>query len=110
MKKVALTIMTAIICLAASSAWAGPYDSTGYTSSDFTYVEWASSVEDYSGYNASTVYNILGELDKTLAVGAGEGGYITVGFDTAVTDGSGVDFVIWENGFEVNGNKWISLR
>jgi hypothetical protein len=105
MKKIisAILILAGVLVFAVSAS-AGPYPATGYTNSDADYVAWASSVIDYSGYSASSVENILGELDRSLAVGASEGGYITLGFDTAITNGDGTDFVIWENGFEVSGS------
>ena len=95
MRKAILSILIASIFLIGTTAWAGIYAPNGYTLSDAAYVGWADSVIDYTGYNASTVNNILGELDKTLAVGATQGGYITLGFDTAITNGSGADFVVW---------------
>ena len=107
MRKAILSILIASIFLIGTTAWAGIYAPNGYTLSDAAYVGWADSVIDYTGYNASTVNNILGELDKTLAVGATQGGYITLGFDTAITNGSGADFVVWENGFEVSGSNGL---
>jgi hypothetical protein len=101
MKKLFSLVVILVGMLAyATAASAGPYAANGYTTSDAMFAGWADSVIDYSGYNA----NILGELDKTLAVGASQGGYITLGFDTAITNGSGADFVVWENGFEVSGS------
>lgn len=105
MKKTILVFWALLCCLLLSgTAFAGPYSATGVTTSDYTFASWSSSVIDYSGYNAGTVGNVLGELDKTLAVGASQGGYITLGFDTAVTNGEGADFAVWENGFAVSGS------
>ena len=104
MKKfnVFLIVLTGIMSIAAN-AMAGPYASSGYTTSDAAFVGWASSVIDYSGYSSSSVENILGEKNGTVAVGSSSGGYVTLGFDTAITDGNGDDFAIWENGFVING-------
>ena len=107
MKKKVFALLVLMVSLFSSPTWAGSYLSTGYTIDDFDFAEWASVVVDYSGYSSTTVDNILGELDKSLAVGASEGGYIIVGFDSAITDGDGVDFVIWENGFVISGTDGL---
>lgn len=106
MKKGMFLVSCLFLCflLAGGTALAGPYSAEGVTTSDYDFVAWASSVIDYSGYSASTVENILGELDTSLAVGASQGGYIIVEFDTSIINGEGADFAVWENGFEVSGS------
>lgn len=96
---VLIMFLSAGVALAAPGDFVGPYDLHGYTTADANFVGWATTVEDYTAQYTS-VDNMLGELDGSLAVGNnGNGGYITVGFGASIINGTGDDFVVWENGF-----------
>ena len=64
---------------------------------------WATEVEDYwrpAGITFGTSTKVLDQPGGTMDVfSLGDGGWITVGFDQAIYNGSGVDFAVWENGF-----------
>ncbi len=89
--------------LAAPGNFDGPYQLHGVTSNVANY--WATYVVGSSNQNPQD--NILGEVDGSWAVGSLGGGWITVGFDQAITNGHGSDFAVWENGFNVGGTGRI---
>lgn len=89
--------------LAAPGDFDGPYQLHGVTSDVANY--WATYVVGSSNQNPQD--NILGEVDGSWAIGSPGGGWITVGFDQAITNGPGSDFAVWENGFNVGGTGRI---
>jgi len=85
---------------------AGATDSTAISKDDSHLLSWASRVIDYKqGANLSPAWTdttqALGPAgdDTTAVTSLGEGGSITVGFDTILRDGEGYDFAVFENGF-----------
>ena len=107
---VLIMFLSAGVAFAAPGDFDGPYDLHGYTTADADFVGWATTVEGYTVdqyLDDTNAENILGALDSSLAVGNGgpspdppvNGGFITVGFGAAITNGAGDDFVVWENGF-----------
>lgn len=64
---------------------------------------WATGVVDFwrpEGIFFGTSDMVLDQPGGTFDVfSLGDGGWITVGFDQAIYNGSGVDFAVWENGF-----------
>ena len=64
---------------------------------------WATSVVDYwrpEGLTHGTPEIVLGQPGGTFHVlSLGDGGWIIVTFDLTIANGSGPDFVVWENGF-----------
>jgi len=101
----------AAIALGAASAAAGPYTEAGYDPS--LMAAWASSVVEVvrgpmdvaqpglgnAGFGAET--NALGPSGSGPfdVVSLGDGGHITLHFDTGIGDGPGDDFAVYENGF-----------
>lgn len=81
--------------IASPGDFSGPYPLNGLTPGVANW--WATSVVGSSGHN--NPQNILGPVNGDWAVGSPSGGSITVGFDVTITNKSGYDFVIWENGF-----------
>jgi hypothetical protein len=97
----------------------------GMAWNDVRFVGWASGVKDLvrgprdiakpNGPKAffGVAENALGaagspsDHDKPdrCVVSLGDGGWITVGFDIAIRDGDGPDFVVFENGFTQNADK-----
>ena len=89
----------------------GAKDAIPYTSSSFQ--EWASSVvslargpEDITNPNSppasfGTIANVLGPANNstTRVLSLGDGGSITLGFNTPIANGPGADFAVFENGF-----------
>lgn len=85
---------------------AGAPGSTAVGKDDSRLINWASRVIEYNeGTNLSPEWTdtsrALGPAgtDTTAVTSLGEGGSITVGFDTSLHDGDGYDFVVFENGF-----------
>jgi hypothetical protein len=78
-----------------STAFAGLFPPTGVTPD--VAVAWATYV--VGSANQGTADNILGAVDGSWAVGNPGGGWITVGFDRAITNRPGADFAVWENSF-----------
>jgi len=105
MKAKVFLLMVLALLLACGSVFAapgdfdGPYSLHGVTPDVANW--WATSVVGSSGQ--SPPENILGPVDGSCAVGSLGGGWITVGFDQAITNGPGDDFAVWENGFVVSG-------
>jgi hypothetical protein len=95
MSTVLVFIVLSGVCIAAPGSLDGPYALNGVLSDSADW--WASEVVD--SQNHSSVENILGATDSGLAVGSTGGGFITVGFDVSITNGTGYDFAVWENGF-----------
>lgn len=118
--------LAVFITLTASSAvLAGPYappagqpgsDAIAGTSPLFT--EWASGYTDFTRgpmdianpQNGPASFGspsaALGASDKTGVVSLGDGGSITLTFDTPIADGAGADFAVFENGF---GDSFLEL-
>ena len=106
--KILLVLMSAVLliggnALADPGDFDGPYPLHGVTPDVANW--WATYVVGSSGQ--SPPGNILGPVDGSWAIGSGQAGYITVGFDEAITNGAGVDFAVWENGFKVGGGGRI---
>ncbi len=84
-----------------------------YDRTDSRLVSWASQVvsvdRGYMDYSQPELglASFGAEGDCLGAAGTpvslGDGGSITLGFETEITNGSGDDFVVFENGFEWNG-------
>lgn len=98
-----LTILAIVLArgnaLAYPGDFDGPYPLHGVTSDVANY--WATYV--VGSENQGAADNILGSVDGSWAIGSGQAGWITVGFDQAITNGPGSDFAVWENGFVVSG-------
>jgi len=91
------------------------------------FVGWATGLENYSptsgvaqqwlapeqtlGPVTGNVFDItsLGELDEDQIAAGVAPGQITLTFDTPIRNGSGADFAVFENGFEVNGKLFGEL-
>jgi hypothetical protein len=85
---------------------AGEVGSTAIASTDARIKQWATRVIDYRpGANLSDQWSVperaLGQAgdDTTAIVSLGEGGSITLGFDTVLGNAEGYDFAVFENGF-----------
>ena len=106
-----------LVLSGATAVWAGPYNEAGIAANDPAFKGWGTVVIDYNlgpvdianpgGAVASfgTTANTLGPADATVAapfsvLSLGDGGYITLGFASAITNGPGADFAVFENGFE----------
>jgi hypothetical protein len=95
--------------------WDGPYsedewihggnrlDPENYPPMDPRIMGWATEVMDYwrpEGINFGTPDLVLGQPGGTFDVfSLGDGGWITVSFDQAISNGPGPDLAVWENGF-----------
>lgn len=121
MKMRALGMLAMMLC--SSVAGAGPFapaagqpGSTALSSSDPTFVAWATGFQNLvrgpqniaipAGALASfgSGANALGPANATSANGGpivslGDGGQITLSFAQAITNGPGYDFAVFENGF-----------
>ena len=93
-KTFAGAVLTGCLLLAAN-ALAGPFSDTGVKPDVVN--AWATTVVD--SQNQGTASNILGAVDGSWAIGSPGGGWISVGFDQSITNGTGADFAVWENGF-----------
>ena len=93
-KTFAGAVLTGCLLLAAN-ALAGPFSDTGVKPDVVN--AWATTVVDFQ--NQGTASNILGAVDGSWAIGSPGGGWISVGFDQSITNGTGADFAVWENGF-----------
>jgi hypothetical protein len=99
-----LTVFLAVgNAIAAPGDFDGPYSLHGVTLDVANW--WATSVVGSSQQNPPE--NILGPVDGKWAIGSPSDGWITVGFDQAITNGSGDDFAVWENGFNVGATGRI---
>lgn len=108
------TMFVWAFCAAAARAgiYSGPTDTThpidpAIPAASAMFVEWADAIVPELTYFAprgstsisATGYNCLGDLD-TEEIAAGESpGYLTVTFPSAVVNGVGHDFAVFENGF-----------
>jgi len=128
MRKGILFFLIVSMSLLATAAWAGPYTNAGYYYTDTIFSGWATGYVDYMPAPASnpekdgqytygggvatmfrTPENVTGEADNSI-VSLGDlnadqiadgvdPGEITLTFDSAITNGSGDDFAVFENGF-----------
>ena len=121
-----LTRLAACFLLAvfASVSQAGTYDpqvgqpgSLGIADTSSSFVEWASTVDSLvrgpeditnpglglasAGTASSALGSPIGQLGRVVSLG--DGGSITVGFNTPITNGPGDDFAVFENGFLSGG-------
>jgi hypothetical protein len=99
---------------------AGPYagavgtaTTTAISKDSVEFVEWASSVVNYTaGTNVSsswqTLSNALGQAQGTSMniLCLGDGGSVILTFDSAICDGDGYDFAVFENSFS---NTYLEL-
>jgi hypothetical protein len=96
------------------SAASPQHPSPAVSASDPAIVGWATGHTDYvPGPNVNPTWqtpdNALGPVDSTLVV-LGDHGHLTMTFDKPITDGSGADFAVYENGFGVtNGDDPLDL-
>jgi len=106
-----------LICgmLASTPASAGPYDDPGYPIA--TMAAWATSVEEVVrgpmdvaepeigdasyGVPEYVVGPALGDIYTSISLG--DGGSITLQFDSGISDAPGNDFAVFENGFFATG-------
>lgn len=102
--KYVYSLVAVCILLVGSAALAGPYAQVGITPGQC--VGWATQVVTYAPEAPAAAPNI--DPSKALGVATGnntdicslgDGGYIVLGFDTAIANGSGADFAVFENGF-----------
>jgi hypothetical protein len=132
---VSAAFMLFLLC-SFTTAYAGPYTDDGVSVSEIT--SWATGYLDYSPAEAldaskdgvysttggvatmfRTPYNALGEADGSIVTlgdlyqeQIDDGiscGSITLTFDTAITNGSGYDFAVFENGFTSGGALFAEL-
>lgn len=108
-----LLLIGSIVLLPAAVSSAGIYapaagqtGSTAIYKDDSTFVEWASGYEDYAvGADCTaswqTPAKALGKAvgDSYDICCLGNGGRITLTFDKPITNGTGWDFAVFENGF-----------
>ena len=121
MRKKVLLFLALIILLAGGNVfvpvvygdygdWDGTYQEegihAGYHSGgtqDPRIMGWATEVVDYwrpEGINFGTPDLVLDQPGGTYDVfSLGDGGWITIAFEQAVTNGPGPDLAVWENGF-----------
>ncbi len=113
MKRYILTTGILIFLLTAGTAFAGPYapaagkaGSTAIHKDDSAFIGWATGYLNYivgADVVASwqTPEKALGKAvgDSYDIVCLGNGGSITLNFDTAIVDGQGYDFAVFENSF-----------
>lgn len=107
-------LLTSLIGLAvAGSAQAGPFapaagqaGSTAISKDSPAFVQWATGFSDYlPGPNVGAIWQTPEKgLGKALGtaediVVLGDGGQITLSFDGYITNGTGADFAVFENGF-----------
>lgn len=101
-----------LIALGTRTALAGPYTEPGHEISEM--VAWATEVEDFvrgpldaanpSGGNAShgapeLTLGPVGGVDTLDTVALGDGGSLTLWFESGIADGPGDDFAVFENAF-----------
>ncbi|MCD4670816.1 MAG: PEP-CTERM sorting domain-containing protein [Actinomycetia bacterium] len=128
--KYVYSLVAVCVLLVGSAALAGTYFQDGITADQCA--GWATQVVTY----APEAPAALPWIDSSKALGAatgdhtdicslGDGGYIVLGFDTAIANGSGADFAVFENGFyyspgalfaelafvdvSTDGNNWARL-
>jgi hypothetical protein len=104
------SITSALLLLAPLALQAGPYapaagkpGSTAIARDSASLIEWATTVSNYTaGTDVSSTWqvtaNALGYADNSI-ISLGNGGSLTLSFDKAITNGSGFDFAVFENGF-----------
>ena len=106
--------IAAWLAVSAAWGWAGPYrPAAGIEGShaihmdDGAFIDWADEVEVYQvGENVDSTWQTpekaLGPAEGSSfeVVSLGAGGRITLTFDPPVSNGSGWDFAVFENGFE----------
>ncbi len=112
----------AVAVAAGGVAWAGPYTEEGIEADDARIVGWATSVENLTRGpvdisvpdGALTTFgeasSALGPAGATFddpftVVSLGDGGSITLRFETLIADGPGADFAVFENAFAGVGSK-----
>jgi len=108
-------IITLLLCAAAAQA---QFTDNGQTNPEFDRTDpaitaWATSVADVAvgpqdyqdpglgDADTGAAANLLGNTTDLFSLG--DGGSVTLTFDTVITDGPGADLVVFENGFEWNG-------
>lgn len=99
---VLITVMTASPVPAGYGDHDGPYDEAGIAATDPRIKGWATGVADLvrpDGATFGAAEDVLGAPGGTFdTVSLGDGGRITVTFDTAIANGPGPDLAVWENG------------
>jgi hypothetical protein len=109
-----LSVSIALSFSAVSSAglFSGPQDTTNsidpaIRSNSSQFVEWADAIDPARTYFAprgstaisATGFNCLGDLSAAEIAAGALPGYLTVTFPTGISNGSGADFAVFENGF-----------
>jgi len=108
---VGLALLAGAGWLSAGVVSAGPYTEPGYTAGEL--VAWATEVSELTRGPMDIAEPELGDASygiegyalgpisevMTETVSLGDGGSITLGFETGIGDGEGVDFAVFENGF-----------
>jgi len=120
-----LSLPAVVICLllVVTDAIAGPFSDPGHLPGEMT--AWATSVDDYLAGPVDIAQPELGIANfglPTLVLGAsqtggavgsshvfslGDGGFITLQFDSGIGDGIGNDFAVFENGFVDQGSGFF---
>jgi len=111
-----------LVMLCPGLNWAGPFPSSGISSSDPRFVGFATGVSslvrgpqdisDPASPPASfgVAGNALGAPDGGFGfVSLGDGGQITLTFGAPIFNGPGPDFAVFENGFAVSGRVFAEL-
>lgn len=119
-KRFSVLLVSLCLPMAATVAHAGPYapaagvaGSTAIFKDDASIVAWATGYQDYIvGADVTTSWQTptkaLGKAvgDSYDIVCLGNGGSIVLTFDTAITNGNGYDFAVFENSFS---NTFLEL-
>ncbi len=138
LKKGILFLLTVSMSMASGAAWAGPYTEAGYHYTSPLFTGWATGYLNYipapalnpandGKYTSDggvatqfrTPQNALGVANNTIVslgdlyqsqIDAGVlPGEITLTFDKAITNGTGDDFAVFENGFWSGGKLFAEL-
>ncbi|MGD7653754.1 MAG: PEP-CTERM sorting domain-containing protein [Verrucomicrobiales bacterium] len=118
-----LTAIAALASTAAGGIYSSYSDDPGnahdapVSKTDSSIMMWASTVIDYaptanvsaSYTNPETGYGCLGDLTTAEISSGAAPGSITVGFDAAITNGTGADFAVFENGFTFGSGLFMEL-
>jgi hypothetical protein len=116
-----LTGLCCLTLLAPAAGRAGPFDDPGWEAAAM--VAWASAVDAFTPGPMDAAAPELGvaafglpelalgsaTLDPYDVVSLGDGGWITLQFETSIIDGVGHDFAVFENGFYTVGGLYAEL-
>jgi hypothetical protein len=113
MKRIIVCLATLFVAVSAHAQFDGAVGTEGCQAislHDSRIQSWAFGVEVQRGYQQNSTTNFasygqpymaqgLPDSTTTTAVALGEGGVALVTFEAPITDGEGVDFCVFENGF-----------